>query len=262
VGRKELYKDRNELCKILSHTEVIINVAGKSVVGKRWSNRVRREILQSRVEPAMKLMNCLEEQDVKPSLYISASAVGCYRSGASHDEFSMNFEKGFLTEVIEKWEKQAFEFEKLGMRVAVFRLGVVLGNSGGALKSLLRIFRWGGGAILGRGTEIMPFIGMQDIIGATRYIMLHEECKGIYNLVSPMQLTNHDFAIALGKFVRRPVLFRIPVTVLKGLLGEGATVLLENKIVIPHRLLKEGFSFQENYISDILTNKSVLEPLK
>ena len=127
----------------LSDSEVIINLAGKPLIGDRWDDRTRSEIRSSRVDLTQEIVDLIPE-DGKERVLLSASAVGVY--GNRGDE-KLSEEapagSGFLAELCSDWEAAAFAAEKKGVRVACLRIGVVLDRGGGALAQMLLPFRMG-----------------------------------------------------------------------------------------------------------------------
>ena len=128
--------------KSVSEHEVIINLAGASIF-KRWTNSIKTAILESRVRTTKHLVEALADRKKRETLFLSTSAVGYY---GFHGAEALNEESpsgdGFLAAVSRKWESAALRAEESGVRVILFRSGVVLGRHGGALKLMARLFRW------------------------------------------------------------------------------------------------------------------------
>ena len=91
----------------------------------------------------------------RPRLLVSASAVGWY--GDRGDETLTEDAPrggGFLADVCEAWEHEAFAAATLGVGVTAVRIGIVLGRDGGALARVLPPFRLGLGGRLGNGAPV------------------------------------------------------------------------------------------------------------
>ena len=134
--------------------------------------------------------------------------------------------------------------EELGIRTVIFRLGVVLGKQGGALKQMLLPFKLGLGGPVGDGKQHFSWIHIEDLMQAYLEAISSPSFQGAYNLTSPNPTTNMGLTRALGKALGRPTFFRVPGLALKLHFGEGATVLTGGQHVIPERLMEAGFSFR------------------
>ena len=58
----------------------VINLAGESIAGKRWSPRQKDKILKSRIHTTQVIARSIKEASQKPKVLINASAVGFYGS--------------------------------------------------------------------------------------------------------------------------------------------------------------------------------------
>ncbi len=244
---------------LLEGVDVVVHLAGEPVA-QRWSEKTKKAIRQSRVRGTKLLVEGLKSLRQKPKLLLSASAVGFYGDGEDRelDETSPPGE-GFLPEVCQEWETAALDAMGLGMRAVCLRTGIVLSTKGGALRKMLLPFRLGLGGPLSTGRQWMPWIHIDDLVGAMRFIMEKEDLMGVVNGTSPNPVTNRDFTKGLGRVLRRPTLFPIPEFGLKLLFGEMAQILLEGQKVKPQKLQVAGFTFRhpelEEALSDILANR-------
>ena len=243
----------------LEGVEVVVHLAGEPVA-QRWNEKTKKAIRGSRVQGTKLLVEGLKSLKQKPKLLLSASAVGFYGDGKDRelDETSPRGE-GFLPEVCQEWETAALDAMGLGIRAVCLRTGIVLSTKGGALAKMLLPFRLGLGGRLSYGGQWMPWIHIDDLVGAMRFIMEKEDLMGVVNGTSPNPATNADFTKALGGVLRRPTLFPVPEFGLKLLFGEMAQILLEGQKVKPQKLLAAGFAFRhpelEEALSDIVANR-------
>ena len=220
----------------IAGADVVVNLAGASVGGKRWSPSYKKEILESRVLTTRRIV------EARPRVLINASAVGYY--GGRGDEVldeSASPGADFLAGVVVEWEKEA---AKASSRVVMLRTGIVLSKHGGALQQMLPPFKAFVGGPIGSGKQWFPWIHIADEVGAILWAIDRAELSGPVNLVAPGIVTMKDFATALGKALHRPSLFPVPAGPLKVLLGEFAGVLLEGQRAIPRKLLDSGFNFR------------------
>lgn len=228
----------------LEGVDAVIHLAGESLLG-RWSEEKKRRIRSSRVEGTDVIARTLASLDRPPRVLVSASAIGFYgdRGDELLDEDSAAGE-GFLAGVCADWEAATAPAEEAGVRVAHLRTGVALSPRGGALKTVLPIFRVGLGGPLGDGTGWMSWIGLDDLVGAIAHIMRDETLRGPVNAVAPSPVTTREYAREIGRVLRRPAVLSVPEFALRCVAGEVADeMLLASTRVRPARLEASGFSF-------------------
>lgn len=224
----------------------IVNLAGESIGGGRWTDERKRRILQSRLNAGKAVTEAIRSAEHKPQVLIQASGVGYYgdRGDELLDESSSNG-SGFLAEVAQQWEQSVQEVESLGVRVAITRLGVVLGPNGGVVERLIPPFRFFLGGHPGSGRQWLPWVHIDDVIGVIRFLIESTDCKEAFNVTVPEPTVSKDFYDALGKATHRPAVFPMPAFALKLALGEMATeLLLPSTRVIPKKLLEAGYKFK------------------
>lgn len=225
----------------------IINLVGKNISESYWSNEVKREIVESRINAGKAIVEALKFSKAKIGVVIQASATGYYGSRGEEelDETSPRG-RGYLSEVAQNWELSTEGVETLGTRRVVLRTAVVLGKSGGALPRLMRPFRYYLGGTLGSGNQWFSWIHMADEVEAICFLMEHQELSGAFNLSAPQPARMKDLAREIGRLLNKPSGFKFPVLLLKTVLGAEITdeVLMASQRVIPRRLLEAGFTFR------------------
>lgn len=233
------------------HFDVVINLAGAGIADKRWSKNRKQELLNSRLIPTQKIIDFINQTHYKPKLFISGSAIGFYGVQKLNDEGILTENNtpicnDFASRLCQKWETLALSAP---ISTAIIRTGVVIDkNGGGMLKRLLPQFKLGLGGQLGNGQQTMSWIAIDDWVRAVLFIIdknLNDTLpqNQIYNLTAPNSVNNREFTKVLGKFVNRPTVFIAPSFVLKSLLGEMKTLLLDGQRVYPKALLQIGFEF-------------------
>ncbi len=253
LKRQHFKARKNQLHTLLKGCSVIVNLAGAPIAAKKWTPNYKKEILNSRIQTTKVLVDAIRQMDVKPDIFISSSAVGIYDSYEVHDEFSTNYADDFLGSVCQQWEAEAYNVQALdNVRLCIVRMGVVLGNEGGAFPRMLRPFKFGMGARLGEGHQVFPFIHINDVLSAFWYLIRREASSGIYNLVAPQMLSNIEITEALKLRTRKSILPVIPEKLLRWLLGEGANAILVGQKVVSKRLEKEGFYFEYPTFDSVL----------
>lgn len=225
--------------------EAVFHLAGEPVAEGRWTPRKKARIRDSRVHGTRNLVEALGALDRPPSVLVSASAVGIY--GSRQDEVldeDSEPASGFLADVCRAWESEAMAAERLGIRVVIVRIGLVLGKNGGALAKLLPLFRICGGGRLGNGRQWMPWIRVDDLARLLLYAAETNSLSGTVNGTAPHPVRNSEFTRALARAVRRPALLPAPAFGLRLALGEFAEVLLASQRVIPRAATSAGFQFR------------------
>jgi len=221
------------------------NLAGESLLPKRWTEEKKRRIRESRVNAGKALVQAIKTVENKPKVLIQASAVGYY--GATGDEIiteSSHPGDDYLALVCIEWETTTAEVESLGVRRVITRTGLILTTEGGPLSRLLPFYRLYVGGYFGDGQQWWPWIHMQDEIRAIRFLLENETAAGAYNLTAPNPVTNQDFGKTLGKVMGKPSIMPVPRFALNLVVGEVATVVFDGQRVVPRRLEELGFTFQ------------------
>ncbi|MCP0914995.1 TIGR01777 family oxidoreductase [Legionella sp. 27cVA30] len=238
--------------------ELIINLSGSSIGAKRWSLKVKKELIESRTETNRQLIEWLIHHQAKPRFFC-ANAIGIYGaqefSEDSFDEKSPLPESSadFLQQIGLLWEQSLNSAIAAGIAVTTLRLGVVLKQGEGMLKKLELPFRLGLGSVLGSGQQALSWIYFKDLINVIDFLITHQEVTGPVNITSPCPVTQQEFAQTLAKALRRPVFLKTPGFVINALFGEmGDYLLLKGQRVVPKRLNELGFKFSYPKIEAVL----------
>lgn len=255
VPRQILMDGGEYLDEWVEDADVVINLAGASLLG-RWTEEYKKEILHSRQIGTQNLVDAInrvrrnKEPGTGTRLFISASAVGIYRTGLLSDEGTQETESNFLSEVVKVWENEASQ--ALGVRTVILRLGVVVGKNGGVIQKLLPLLRYRLAVVPGSGQQPCPLIHVDDVVGFMLYALNHEEVSGIYNMVIPKETTLRGFIRALSK-IRRPWLtFSLPERVLRLAMGNSVTILTRTPHVISGRLLASGYPLKYRTVEEVV----------
>jgi uncharacterized protein len=226
--------------------DAVINLAGESIAGARWSNARKAAIRDSRVRATGALVLAMRDLQRRPPIFISASAVGFY--GNRGDEvLTEESSRGndFLADVCRDWERLAMEVATVS-RVVRLRTGIVLGRDGGALPPMALPFRFFVGGPVGSGRQYLSWIHIDDWVAMVRWALQTDAVSGAINLTSPAPATNTDFAHALGRALGRPAFMRTPAFALRVLLGEemAEALVLGGQRVLPARAEAMRYSFK------------------
>lgn len=245
------------LLKLIESVDVVINLSGKSIAKNRWTEKVKREIYNSRIFSTRKLANLIVKSSKKPELFIVASAVGYYGLDIEKvSDESTPPSDDFLGKVCVDWEKESELVESVGVRRVNVRISTVLSRDGGALPLITLPFKFFLGSYFGNGKQYLPWIHEQDLCKLFQFIIENENIHGPINAVSPHSVTMKEFCKTIGKILNRPCLIRVPEWKMKLLLGEMSELLLKGGKVLPKKALEAGFHFEyenlEKALKDLL----------
>lgn len=235
----------------------VVHLAGEPVA-QRWSEAARERIWSSRVEGTRAVVKALAGLPRPPSVLVSASAAGYYGSRGDQILSESAAPSGdFLGRLVVEWERAAKEAEKLGTRVVMLRIAMVLGREGGALERMLLPFHLGLGARMGSGNQWMSWIHLTDLVALVSFAMRTSRLIGAVNASAPGPVTNADFTRALARAMHRPAIFQVPHFALRLLFGEMAEILFASQRVTPEAALRAGFQFRfpeiEAALEDLLS---------
>lgn len=239
--------------------ETIIHLAGENIAKKKWTDRRKQEIIDSRVLSTELLLTTLKATDHQVKTFISASAVGFY--GNRGDEIlteNSSQGSGFLAECCAKWEDSVQSAVELGLRVIKLRTGFIIAKSEGGLPQMTKPIKWYVGAPLGTGKQWVPWIHMDDIVGIYLHA-LENPIKGTFNACAPNPVTNRTLTKTLGKFLRRPIWpISIPSNLIKLIMGEMSIIALMSTKTSVQKIVNTGYAFRyaelEQALSDIYTS--------
>lgn len=237
--------------------EVLVNLAGRNIF-RRWTASYKRQLYDSRISTTRNLVESMTGS--APATLISTSAVGYYGDrGDEVLEESAAPGNDFLANLSRDWEAEAMAAESRGIRVAIPRFGIVLGNGGGALAKMLPAFKLFLGGAIGNGRHWVPWIHVADVVEGILFLIENPGCRGIYNFSAPAPVRYNDLAATLGRTLGRPAVLRTPAFAIRLAMGELGNVLLGSQRAIPGRLLAAGYEFQFNTIESALADLASLE---
>jgi uncharacterized protein (TIGR01777 family) len=245
-------RDESGLAAIIEKCDVVINLAGENIGASRWTNARKEALMNSRVETATMLAAALKTVKHKPSVVIQASAVGYYGIGDQPRDETSPAGDDWLAQLSVEWEKSISRLEAKDIRVVVTRSGVVLGKSGSVLQRLMLPIRLFAGGPLGSGTQWISWIHIKDEVKALQFLIENGNCRGVYNLTSPEPVQNKEMEKKLAALMHRPDWIATPSFLLRILLGEMSTIVLDGQKVLPKRLLEAGFIFKFGNLDEAL----------
>lgn len=241
--------------------DAVINLAGEGIADRRWSDKRKQQLIDSRVGVTRALGELFNRLKKRPAVLINGSAVGFYgNAGAAElDESSPAARRDFSYLLCDAWEQEARRIAGQETRLCILRTGVVLARGGGMMARLLPVYRLGLGARLGDGSQWLSWVHLDDMLAMILLCLESPAAKGVFNAVAPQPVTHARFHEMLAAHCRRPGFLRVPAWPLRVALGEMSVLLLGGQRVMPRRLLEQGFRFRfaslDDAFSEILAGR-------
>ena len=231
----------------LAGADGVVNLAGASIGAKRWSERRKREIVQSRVASTSAIVAAIEElpRERRPRVVVNASGID-YAGDRGDEPVTEDVDPGdsFLARVAVAWEEAAKRAEALDVRVVLMRNALVVSRDAPAFRLLVLPFRLFAGGPLGNGRQWFPWVHLEDAVALYRLALEREDVRGPVNVVAPDVRRQRDVARELGRVLRRPAFFPAPAPLLRAVLGERADLLLHGQRAEPRKALALGYRFR------------------
>lgn len=254
-------------------TDFIINLAGAGVMEKKWNEKYKKVIVDSRVRSGELIIKGLKENPNHVKAIVSASAIGWYGEDPYKIKAGQTFHetdppsKDFLGGTCRLWEESIEEANTLGIRLVKLRIGIVLSNEGGAYPELIKPFRFGLAPVFGDGKQVMSWIHIDDLCRIFIHALEKENISGVYNAVAPLPVNNKKLILAAAKKIRGQfhIPIHVPQFILKLILGERSIEILKSATVSDEKIKAAGFTFLYPSIDAALNNltgknKSVTGP--
>lgn len=230
--------------RAVGQADAIVNLAGASLAGGRWTRARKRVLVDSRVLPTRSLVRAIAAAPGRWRVLVNVSAVGIY--GPHGDEIVTEETppgSDFLSGLVAAWEQEADAAASDETRVIRLRTAPVLSRDGGMLAQMLLPFRFGLGGPFGSGEQYLPWIHRDDWVSMVTWLLGREDLAGAINASSPAPVTNAELARTLGRVLNRPAIARVPAFVLRLALGELSEALLTGQRAMPARAIEAGFMF-------------------
>jgi uncharacterized protein (TIGR01777 family) len=239
----------------VKNADYVINLTGANIGSQRWTNSYKSEIINSRIKSTDLIFNTCKENNFKPKVYISASAVGYYGTITTDQIFNENDNPGndFLAEVCRQWEEKTLKFNNLGIRTIILRSGVVFSEKNGAFLTITNQVKKGIGAIISTGQQYIPWIHIEDLSNIYKFCIENKHINGIYNCAAPNNITNKILTEKIAKYLDTTIrLPHIPDFVLKLKFGEMSSIILNGSRVTSDKIINQGFKFKFENIDSAL----------
>jgi uncharacterized protein (TIGR01777 family) len=225
----------------------VVNLAGASIGGGRWTRTRKRALLLSRVvstDGLVRAMGALAAED-RPRVFVGASGIDYYGDRSADEPLDEHAAPGasFLARLCVQWEDAARKAEPLGVRVVCMRTALCIGRGADALRMLVLPFRLFAGGPLGSGRQWFTWIHIEDLVNLYVLAVEAADLAGPLNAVAPDALLQRDLAREIGRVLHRPALLPAPEFMLRVVLGEMADLVLHGRKAVPGRPLALGYQF-------------------
>jgi uncharacterized protein (TIGR01777 family) len=247
-------KSRPQPADALRGQDAVVHLLGEQIA-QRWTDDAKREIRDSRILSTRNLVGALRELPAgeRPRVLVSQSGAGWYgHRGDERLDESRPAGDDFLARLSADWEAEARRAEELGVRVVVNRTGMVLSPSGGALEKMLPFFKLGIGGPVAGGKQYVPWVHLDDVVGAIIFELDTDAASGPVNVTAPEPVTNRELSKALGRVLRRPAVAPVPALAVRALYGEMAEIVTTGQRAVPARLTELGYAFRQPRLEDAL----------
>ena len=250
-GQVKIVETGNAMQLAEENIDVIINLAGANLGGKRWNAKTKKVFYDSRINTTKQIVRLIEKMKRKPKALLSASGVDYYGDCGDRDIYEDSPPADdFLGRLTGDWEREAEMAGKFGVRALTLRTGFVIARESDAVKKMTLPFRLFTGGPLGSGKQYISWIHIEDLTEIYLFSADNKNVKGAVNAASPEPVTNRDNAKIIGKILRRPAFFRVPAFFIRLAVGEMADVVLNGRRALPGKLNGLGFRFRFEKVID------------
>ncbi len=243
---------------VLRDVDAVVNLAGTPIRPRPFTASYKRDLVSSRIDSTTTVSEALAAaaaaDPTRPRVLLSASAVGYYGdTGDRVVEEDAAPGEDFLARLCVQWEQATQPAADAGVRVATLRTGLVIGRDAMLVRILGTVFRFGLGGRMGSGRQYWPWIGLDDEVGAIRFLLTADGVSGPVNLTGPEPVRNGEFVRDLAAAVSRPAVLPVPAIALRLALGEfGRSSVLAGQRAVPAKLRAAGYRFTHDTLPSAL----------
>jgi uncharacterized protein len=229
----------------LSGAQGVVNLAGASIGGGRWTRKRKAAILGSRVSSTRAIVEALASlpPDERPPVLVNASGIDYVGNLESETGEDAAPGTSFLARVCALWEAEAARAEEHGVRVVCMRTSLVIARDALALKLIALPFRLFAGGRLSNGRQWFPWVHVADAAALYRRALEDPALRGPVNLVAPEVPRQRDAAREIGRVLHRPAWLPAPAPLLRLALGEQADLLLHGQLARTEKLDPSWFRY-------------------
>ena len=233
--------------------DTIINLAGTNLGAKRWNNKFKQELYDSRINATNNIVELIKKMKYKPQVLVNASGIDYYGdTGDKEIDESAPCGTSFIARLVNDWENAALKAQSYGVRVVLIRTGFVFARKSKALAKMIFSFKLFAGGYAGSGKQFLSWIDIADIVNVFMFCIDNHSISGPVNAVSPYPKTMKKIAGDIGKIMIRPSFLRAPGFLIKLLFGESSELILSGRKAIPKKLTENGFKLKYEHAVDSL----------
>ena len=240
---------------VMIEHDVVINLAGAAIF-RRWSDEVKAEILNSRIVTTRHIVETIRKAQNRNIQFFNASGIGYYGycGDEVNDEGALHGDT-FIARVALDWELEARKAEEAGARVVLCRFGIVLGESGGAMRKISTLAKLYLGGMWGSGKQWFSWIHEKDVVNIFHFLLKNPNIAGAVNFTAPEPVRNMEMVSTFRKVLKKSsITGAIPAVLFELVLGEFSRVFLNGQRVVPRKLIENGFAFQYPTLEEALTD--------
>ena len=236
-------KNTGAWVQLMEEVDAVVNLSGLSLYNWPWTARKKQQFYDSRVEPGLALASAIKSAVRRPSVFIQISGINYYGlrgEGVANESTPPGDD--YLAHLTVAWENATKSVEELGVRHVVCRTAVVLAKDAILMWLMALPVRLFVGGRFGNGEQALPWIHIDDQIGAIRFLMENPEASGPYNLIASALTSNADFMRTLAKVLQRPYWFIYPKFLVRLVLGEMSVLITEGRYSKTEHLFEIGYN--------------------
>jgi len=228
--------------QLIEEMDAVVNLSGLSLYNWPWTKARKQQFHDSRVKPGLALASVIKNADHRPEVLIQISGINHYGLDGGVADESTPPGDDYLSQLTVAWENSTKSVQEVGVRHVICRTSVVLARDAILLWLMALPIRLFVGGSLGSGEQALPWIHIDDQIGAIRFLMENSEAEGPYNLIAPQMTSNAEFMRTLARVLRRPYWFRVPAFLMRFALGEMSVLVLKGRYSKTERLFDLGYN--------------------
>ncbi len=250
------YSDEVGAIQAINKADAVINLTGAGVFDRRWTNRYKETLFQSRVGATKTIVKYISQAKEKPKTFICGSAIGYYGGTLSDKSLNEKSPSGFdfLAQLCTAWENEANTARKYVGKVINLRTAAVLSGDGGALPYFTKSYKFKIGTLFKPGNQYFSWIHIEDLTYAILECIENKKLKGPVNIASPNAMTYKEFSKSLAEVYESKITIPLPPFLLRAVLGEVSESLTKGQRVIPDKLNEVKFVFKYPEIIPALKN--------
>jgi uncharacterized protein (TIGR01777 family) len=249
--------DWTDLPHILNGSDAVIHLSGRSV-NCRYTPANRKDILDSRIEPTLRIGHAIQHCDRPPAVWMNASTSTFYAHTLEEpqDEFSKELGGAqpelpsswrFSVDVARRWEEAFYTHPTPHTRKIALRTSMTMSpDPGGVFSVLVGLAKVGLGGTQGPGTQYVSWIHDLDYTRAIDFLLQHPEIHGPVNFTAPNPLPNRDFQRILRQAWGMPLGLPAATWMLElgaVFLRTETELILKSRRAVPTVLSQHGFQF-------------------